>query len=90
MVYARLKFLHVLAPVFRWIGEGMGNMDELVNWALHPLWFVVKLVFKLVASFIAPLIHKKQEPSAAKKMAYVSNPDDVEIETNEEPVVVLE
>ena len=90
VVYARLKFLHVLAPVFRWIGEGMGNMDELVNWALHPLWFVVKLVFKLVASFIAPLIHKKQEPSAAKKMAYVSNPDDVEIETNEEPVVVLE
>jgi tellurite resistance protein TerC len=90
VVYARVKFLHVLAPVFRWIGEGMGNMDELVNWALRPLWIVVKLLFKLIASFIAPLIHKKQEPPAVKKMAYVSNPDDIEIETNEEPVAVLE
>jgi tellurite resistance protein TerC len=30
VIYARVKFLHVLAPVFRWIGEGMGNFNELI------------------------------------------------------------
>ncbi len=58
VVYARVKFLHVLAPVFHWIGEGMGNLDELINWALRPIVLVIKLIFGLVGNAIAPLIHR--------------------------------
>jgi tellurite resistance protein TerC len=60
VVYARVKFLHVLAPAFHWIGEGMGNLDELVNWALKPLIVVIKLLFGLIARAVAPLLHHEE------------------------------
>jgi tellurite resistance protein TerC len=72
VVYARVKFLHVLAPFFRWIGEGMGNMDELVNWALRPLIAVIKLVFGLIGKAIAPLLH--HEEPAAREVVAPANP----------------
>lgn len=56
VVYARVKFLHVLAPVFRWLGEGMGNVNELIDWALKPLICVIKPVFGLIGKVIAPLL----------------------------------
>jgi tellurite resistance protein TerC len=68
VLYARVKFLHVLAPFFHWIGEGMGNMDELVNWALKPLITVIKLVFGLIGKAIAPLLHH-EEPAPREVMA---------------------
>jgi tellurite resistance protein TerC len=71
VVYARVKFLHVLAPVFHWIGEGMGNLDELVNWALRPIVLVIKLIFGLVSKAIAPLIHHE---APSHKAAAHANP----------------
>jgi tellurite resistance protein TerC len=59
VVYARVKFLHVLAPIFHWIGEGMGNLDELINWALKPLVFVIKLVFLGISKVVAPLVRRE-------------------------------
>jgi tellurite resistance protein TerC len=60
VAYARLKFLHVLAPVLRWIGEGMGNLNELVSWALRPVIVLVKLVVRLIAHLIGPLVEKRR------------------------------
>ena len=71
VVYARVKFLHVLAPVFHWIGEGMGNLDELINWALRPIVLVIKLIFGLVSNAIAPLIHHE---APSHKAAAHANP----------------
>jgi tellurite resistance protein TerC len=48
VVYARARFLHRVAPVFRWFGEGMGNLNELVAWALRPVFLLVRLVFILI------------------------------------------
>jgi tellurite resistance protein TerC len=38
VIGVRLQFLHPpLRPVLRWLQQGMGNVDELINWALLPL-----------------------------------------------------
>lgn len=62
VVYARVKFLHVLAPIFHWIGEGMGNLNELVNWLLRPVVVIIKYIFILIGKVVAPLVHR-QAPS---------------------------
>ncbi|RME74232.1 MAG: DUF475 domain-containing protein [Chloroflexi bacterium] len=46
VVYAHLSFLHILGPVFRWLGQGMGNMNELIDWALYPVVAVLKILFR--------------------------------------------
>lgn len=50
LAYARFKFLHILKPVLHWLGEGMGYVNLLVNWALRPISLMVKLLFMMVAS----------------------------------------
>jgi tellurite resistance protein TerC len=77
VAYARVKFLHVLAPLFHWLSEGMGNLDELVNWALRPVILLIKLIFKLIGKVIAPLIHREHaEAPPQVAMAHANpNPD---------------
>jgi tellurite resistance protein TerC len=71
VVYAHLKPLHVLRPVFKWVAQGMADMNELIDWALVPVALVFKLAFKLVwflvRPFVALLPHKagRPEPVAA-------------------------
>jgi tellurite resistance protein TerC len=65
VAYARLKFLHVLAPILRWIGEGMGNLNELVSWALRPVMVLLKLVVLLMAHLIGPLVQKRRSARQA-------------------------
>jgi tellurite resistance protein TerC len=55
VIYARVKLLHFLDPVFRWIGEGMANMNELLDWALTPVALIVKLFFRAIAFFVRPI-----------------------------------
>jgi tellurite resistance protein TerC len=50
VVYARLKFLHVLNPVFAWLAQGMGNLNELLDWALRPIVWLLKLLFRSIAA----------------------------------------
>jgi len=52
VVYARIKFLHVLQPVFNWIAKSMANINELFDWALVPVVLVVKTFFRASASII--------------------------------------
>ena len=47
VVYARLKFLHVLAPLFDWISHGMGILNDLINWAFMPVILPFKLLLGL-------------------------------------------
>ena len=49
VVYAHMKPLHVLQPIFNWIAEGMANINELVDWALVPIILPIKILFKAIA-----------------------------------------
>ena len=64
VVYARLKPLHVLQPIFNWVGEGMANINELLDWALIPVIIVIKTFFKGIFIGIGPIInlfqHKRE------------------------------
>ena len=42
VVYARVRALHVLQPIFVWIGQGMANMNEVLDSALVPIGLVFK------------------------------------------------
>ncbi len=55
VVYARLKPLHVLRPIFYWVAEGMANVNELMDWALVPLALVFKVFFKVLFFIVRPL-----------------------------------
>ena len=56
VLYAHVRQLHVFAPALRWIGEGMGNVNELINWALRPFVTLIKLIFRGLVQIIRPLI----------------------------------
>ena len=71
VVYARVRFLHVLVPVFRWLGQGMGNVNELFNWALKPVILLAKWVFILLTKPLALLLHR---PTAARPPVPQANP----------------
>ena len=56
VAYAHIKSLHVFHPIFSWIAEGMANINELVNWALVPVTFSIKIAFKTMTSIVRPAI----------------------------------
>jgi len=56
VAYAHIKPLHVFQPIFHWVAEGMGNFNELFDWALIPVVLAVKTSFKAIASVIRPII----------------------------------
>jgi tellurite resistance protein TerC len=64
VVYARVRFLRVLGPVFTWLAQGMGNLNEIINWALHPVVVLVKLVFGLLARPIGAHLHRQPSSSS--------------------------
>jgi tellurite resistance protein TerC len=55
VVYARIKFLHVLAPIFGWISHGMGILNDLISWALRPVTLPIKATFNLLLSLFKTL-----------------------------------
>lgn len=68
VVYARVRALHVLQPIFVWIGQGMANMNEVLDWALVPIGLVFKLFFRAIAFVLRPLIPNLRRPSTAASM----------------------
>jgi len=48
VIYAHVAPLRRLQPVFRWFAQGMGNLDELINWALTPLVGLVRWLALLI------------------------------------------
>lgn len=48
VVYAHVKPLHILAPIWLWLAQGMGNLNEVANWALRPLLALIKLLLHVI------------------------------------------
>jgi tellurite resistance protein TerC len=65
VVYAHFKPLQILAPGLRWIAEGMGDVNELLDWALKPLVVLVKFVFRQTSAPIRALLARRRLESAA-------------------------
>jgi tellurite resistance protein TerC len=61
VVYARVKFLHLLAPLFDWFGHGMGILNDLINWAFTPVVLPIKTLFNLASGTV-----KSHRPSRAR------------------------
>lgn len=68
VVYARIKLLHVLEPIFVWIGQGMANINEVLDWVLVPAALLLKFFFRVIALIIRPLIPKRPRQSTTASM----------------------
>jgi tellurite resistance protein TerC len=44
VIYARVRVLHVFEPLLEWLAQGMGNLNELADWALRPLTALLKML----------------------------------------------
>jgi tellurite resistance protein TerC len=77
VVYARIKPLHVFQPIFNWVGEGMANINELVDWVLVPVILVIKTFFKAITLLIRPAIvflkHRSSLASQSGKVTFEAN-----------------
>jgi tellurite resistance protein TerC len=77
VVYARIKPLHVFQPIFNWAGEGMANINELLDWALVPVLLVTKTFFKAVALLVRPASvlfeHRSSLASQSGKVTFEVN-----------------
>ncbi len=77
VVYARIKPLHVLQPIFNWVGEGMADINELLDWALVPVTLIIKTFFKAIVLLIRPatvfLKHRSSLASQSGKVTFESN-----------------
>jgi tellurite resistance protein TerC len=81
VVYAHIKPLHVLQPIFTWFGQGMADVNELLDWALKPVWLVFKIFFKIIGLILRPIInllrlhHESEIVSHEDQVAFDSDCD---------------
>jgi tellurite resistance protein TerC len=79
VVYAHIKPLHVLQPVFTWLGQGMANCNELLDWLLKPVWLVFKIFFRVIGFVLRPIIalftHESEIGSQEDRVAIDSDCD---------------
>ena len=64
VVYAHIKPLHIFQPIFNWVGEGMADINELVDWALIPVFLFVKTLFRGIAMSIRHITNVFHSESA--------------------------
>ena len=57
VVYAHIKPLHVLQPVFNWVAKVMAGINQLIDWVLAPVVLVIKISFRGIAFVIRPIIN---------------------------------
>ncbi|MFN8455030.1 MAG: hypothetical protein U0401_10250 [Anaerolineae bacterium] len=53
IVYARVKPLHALRPILHWFAEGMGIVNEFIEWVFKPIIVIFKSIFGLASSLFA-------------------------------------
>jgi tellurite resistance protein TerC len=56
VIYARVKVLHVFQPIFIWIGQGMSNGNEVLDWALKPIGLIFKITYRIVQMVLRPIL----------------------------------
>ncbi len=73
VIYAHSRPLHILRPIFRWMAEGMANINELIDWALRPIYLVAGIAFKGLAVLFRtvrlPRLKAKRDSSLASETA---------------------
>jgi tellurite resistance protein TerC len=70
VLYARVKFLHVLAPILHWLSQGMGWVNEWVNWTFKPGLVLLKYLFIFFRHlFTRGETASKQVPETASDLA---------------------
>ncbi|GAP18441.1 TerC family protein [Levilinea saccharolytica] len=48
LAYANFKFLHVFRPVLVWVAQGFSKINEVINWALVPVFALLGLLKNLI------------------------------------------
>jgi tellurite resistance protein TerC len=61
LAYERFKFLQQFRPVLMWISQGFGNLNELIDWALVPVFGL----FRLLWSPVKRLTSRPASPDSA-------------------------
>jgi len=68
LIYAHSPILQTLRPALIWLGQGFANVNELVDWALVPIFGFLRLLgrglsisFRAVYSALRPLKKEKHE-----------------------------
>jgi len=79
VIYAHIKPLHVIQPVFTWFGQGMANINELLDWVLKPVWLIFKIFFRLIGLILRPILtffrHEPEILSPQDQVAFDSDCD---------------
>jgi tellurite resistance protein TerC len=57
LIYAHVKWLHVIDPALVWLAQGFANFNEVFDWALRPILALIKLPFRLIKA------HRPTDPS---------------------------
>jgi tellurite resistance protein TerC len=63
VVYAHVKPMHVLQPVFNGIGVGMDKANTVVDWVLHPIFWACKMIFRGIGFILGRVISLVHRPS---------------------------
>ncbi|NJN95788.1 MAG: DUF475 domain-containing protein [Anaerolineales bacterium] len=75
IAYARIPILQLLRPVLYWLAEGMGHINELVEWLFHPIIVIFKLIFKGVQVLFFK--NRGQESSVIEEAPPTNSPEAV-------------
>jgi hypothetical protein len=57
VIYAHIKPLHILQPIFDWVAEGVANVNELLDWLLKPVGLILKVLFWAISFVLRPIIN---------------------------------
>jgi hypothetical protein len=80
VIYAHIKLLQVFQPVFTWLGQGMANINELLDWILKPVWLVFKILFRIIGLILRPMIslftHESEDIAQEGRVALGSDCDE--------------
>ena len=63
VIYARVPFLRVIEPGLKWLCRGMANINELADWLLEPLGWIVRSIFKIIAAILRRAMPALQKPA---------------------------
>jgi tellurite resistance protein TerC len=50
LAYAHFKFLRIFRPVILWVAQGFAKMNEVIDWALVPVFAILGLIKNMIMS----------------------------------------
>jgi hypothetical protein len=67
VLYSHFKPLQLLRPVFHWMGEGMSDLNEVVDWALKPFLVILTLIFRGIVLVVRAVRPARVDGSPARQ-----------------------